>query len=167
MLAAVPLLSVVALFFAGMLLRHRKAAPKETLHAETKVDGTKEYTHLLSVILVMDKCLEDVRNAEKQAQRERSKELASAMDPAELELLSQLLEDAYGRKGTDEQADEAISQIRFYLHQKDIDVVDFTGNSEQSGWFDMMPAFKSGTIRPALAAAGKLLKKGMASANKG
>ena len=165
-LAAVPLLAAVALFFAGMLLKPGKGTAKETLHAETKIDGAKVYNHLLSVILVIDKCLEEVRNSAKQEERERLREQASALDPAELELLSQLLENAYGRRGQDEQADEEISQIRFYLHGKNIDVVDWTADAvKQSGWFDMMPAFRSGTIRPALISDGKLLKKGMASAS--
>ncbi|MBO7667247.1 MAG: hypothetical protein J6T26_02170, partial [Firmicutes bacterium] len=76
----------------------------------------------------------------------------------------------------DGQADEEISQIRFYLHKKNIDFVDWAadtvkqsankedGTAGKSGWFDMMPAFRSGTIRPALSYDGKLLKKGLASA---
>ncbi len=163
-LALIPLLTFAAFFLAGMSLRRGKGTPKEALHAETKLDADLVYSHLLSVILVMDKCLEDVRSSARQAERDRLREQASAMDPAELELLSQLLEDAYGRRGEDEQADEEISRIRFYLHRKNIDVVDWTG---EGGWFDMMPAFQSGTIRPALAADGKLLRKGMASAGRG
>jgi len=176
-LAAVPLLTVLMFFFAGMTLRRRKKASKETLHAETKMDTSKVYNHLLSVILVIDKCLEDVRNSARQEEKERLKNRGSVIDPAELELLAQLLEDAYGRKGSDEQADEEISQIRFYLHKKNIDVVDWNAGTgkpgaegetaQTSGWFDMIPAYSAGTIRPAIAADGKLLKKGMASAGKG
>ena len=71
------------------------------------------------------------------------------------------------------------SQIRFYLHRKGIDVVDWAGEDAVSGpggaaaaavnsaWFDMMPAYEGGTLRPALIADGKLLKKGMASAGRG
>ena len=179
LLAAIPLLTIVASFFAGMFSRNKKETSNEALHAETKIDASKLYNYLLSVILVIDKCLEDVRNSDRQAERERTREQVSAMDPAELELLSQLLEDAYGRKGEDEQAEEEISQIRFYLHRKNIDVVDWTpdtrsqsgkggdGVVDSRGWFDMIPAYKSGTIRPALVADGRLLKKGMASAKRG
>ena len=165
LMAAVPLVAAAALFFAGMAARRRKAPSKERLHTETKVDAVKVYNHLLSMVLVMDKCLEDVRNAAKQEENERLKDQVSAMDPAELELLAQLLENAYSRRAEDEQAGEEISQIRFYLHQKNIDVVDWDAKAEKQGsWFDMMPAFKSGTIRPALVSDGKLLKKGLASA---
>ncbi|MBO6054324.1 MAG: hypothetical protein J6P31_02265 [Oscillospiraceae bacterium] len=163
-LLLIPLLGAAALFFSGMLLRRKAAGSRESLHTETKVDPVKVYNHLLSMILVMDKCLEDTRVSDAQAEKTRSREAASAMDPAELDLLAQLLEDAYGRRGSDEQADEEISQIRFYLHRKHIDVVDYAGDAATSGWFDLMPAFQSGTIRPALAADGKLLRKGMASA---
>lgn len=176
-LALVPLLTVLLFFFAGTLFRRRKETSKETLHAETTMDTSKVYNHLLSVILVIDKQLENVRNSVRQEERERFKDRGAGLDPAELELLSQLLEDAYGRKGRDEQADEEISQIKFYLHKKNIDVVDWSadagradaegGITQGSGWFDMIPAYTGGTIRPAIAADGKLLKKGMASAGKG
>ena len=160
--------SAFLLFFAGMLLRRRKEAAKETLHAETTVDPSLVYTRLLTVILVIDKQLEEIRSAAGLAERARLKEQAAGMDPAELELLSRLLEDAYGRKGADEQAEEEISQIRFYLHRKNIDVVDWTPDTAgQGAWFDMMPAYDSGTFRPALIADGTLLKKGMASAGRG
>ena len=174
-LAGVPLLAAAALFFAGMLLRRRKESPKETLHAETTVDAAVVYNRLLSVIMVIDKRLEEIRSSVRLEEKERMKAQASAMDPAELELLSRLLEDAYGRRGEDELAEEEISQIRFYLHGKNIDVVDWSaesgaeggGTAGRSGWFDMMPAFTSGTLRPALVADGSLLKKGMASAGRG
>ena len=175
-LAGVPLLTIAAFFLAGMLLRRGKDTSKERLHAETKIDGSKVYNHLLSMILVMDKSLEDIRQSARQEEKERLREQVSAMDTAQLELLALLLENAYGRRGEDEQADEEISQIRFYLHRKNIDVVDWVADTgkqsategkmvNQSGWFDMMPAFRSGTIRPALICDGKLLKKGMASAS--
>lgn len=178
-LAGVPLLAAAALFFAGMLLRRGKETSKETLHAETKIDASLAYNRLLSVILVIDKHLEEVRSAVRQEEKARLKEQASALDAEELELLSRLLEDAYGRRGEDELAEEEISQIRFYLHRKNVEVVDWTADTlPQSGneggaavassaWFDMIPAFSGGTIRPALAADGRLLKKGMASAGRG
>lgn len=178
-LAGVPLLAAAALFFAGMLLRRGKETSKETLHAETKIDASLAYNRLLAVILVIDKRLEEVKSAVRQEEKARLRVQASALDGAELELLSRLLEDAYGRRGEDELAEEEISQIRFYLHQKNVEVVDWTDEAvPQSGteggaaavnsaWFDMIPAYSGGTIRPALAADGKLLKKGMASAGRG
>ena len=179
LLAGVPLLSAAALFFAGLLLRGRKGGAKETLHAETTVDASLIYTRLLAVILVMDKCLEETRSGERLEEKERTRAQVSALDGAELELLSQLLEDAYGRRGEDEQAEAEISRIRFYLHRRNVEVVDWSAGAAASagagggaaealsGWFDMMPAFDGGTIRPALVSGGVLLKKGMASAGRG
>ena len=179
LLWVVPLLAAAALFFAGMLLRRGRKPSKETLHAETTVDAALAYHRLLSVILVMDKRLEEIRNSLRQEEKARRKEQASAADASELELLSRLLEDAYGRRSEDAQAEEEISQIRFYLHGKGIDVVDWPGDAGgqsgteggaaegQSAWFDMMPAFSGGTLRPALAAGGRLLKRGMAAAGHG
>ena len=107
-----------------------------------------------------------------------------SFDENELDLMGQLLEDAYGRRAADETAAELLSQLKFYLHKKQIDVVDFEdrmtyGQREASGqsasgedlsidrdrrsWFDMIPAYAAGTIRPALVRDGKLLKKGLAS----
>lgn len=177
LLAAVPMLTAAAFFLAGLLLKRGKKTSKERLHAETAIDGSKVYNHLLAMMLVMDKSLEDIRISARQEEKAQLKEQASAMDPAQLELLSQMLENAYGRRGEDGQAEEEISQIRFYLHRKNIDVVDWgadngkqdathgEGTADRSGWFDMMPAFRSGTIRPALTCDGKLLKKGLASAS--
>ena len=162
-----------------MLFRRRTEPSKETLRAETTVDASLVYTRLLSMILVMDKRLEELRSAARQEEKARLQEQALAADAAELELLARLLEDAYGRRSEDEQAEEEISQIRFYLHRKGIDVVDWSsdavrlkgtegvGTAANSAWFDMMPAFAGGTLRPALVADGKLLKKGMASAGRG
>ena len=178
LLAGVPLLSFAAALCAGLLLRRGKLKAKETLHAETKIDPSLVYTHLLSAVLVIDKCLEEVRAGDRREEKERRSARIAALDGAELELLSQLLEDAYSRRGQDEQAAEEIAQIGFYLHKKGVDVVDWTGDAgalgggnaaaaAESAWFDMMPAYERGTLRPALIADGKLLKKGMASAGRG
>ncbi len=168
LLACSPAAAALLLFFAGLLLRSGKAPGKETLHAEMKLDPSLVFTRLLTVILVMDKQLEEVRSTLRLEERERRRAQTSAMDPAELELLSRLLEDAYGRRGEDGLAEEEISQIRFYLHGKHVEVVDWAPEAgEQGAWFDMMPAYAGGTLRPALVADGALLKKGMASAGRG
>ncbi len=165
LLAGVPVLTGVLLLCGGLLLRRKGERRKETLHAETKLDAERVYTRLLSLVLVMDKQLEELRASLRQEERERLRAEAAAMNPGELELLARLLEDAYGRRGEDGQAEEEISQIKFYLHGRSIDVVDWTPEAPP-GWFDMMPAFSGGTLRPALAADGALLKKGMASAGR-
>ena len=178
-----PFVSMALLFFAGLSLRLRKKASKEELRAETSIDGKKVYNRLLAAAVAMDKQLDGIREAEEIRKR---KLLAGAdgVDENELDLMGQLLEDAYGRRAADETAAELLSQLKFYLHKKQIDVVDFEdrmtyGQREASGqsasgedlsidrdrrsWFDMIPAYAAGTIRPALVRDGKLLKKGLAS----
>ena len=54
-----------------------------------------------------------------------------------------------------------IAGIRYYLHGKNVETVDYS--REQAGSFELLPGKKTGTLRPALMASGKLLKKGLAS----
>lgn len=91
------------------------------------------------------------------------KQLASAdeggLPKEELELYAGLLEAHASRDA--EYALEKLSDVRYYLHQKDVDVVDYSADHES--WFDLLPAEEAGTIRPALAKGGKLLVKGLAA----
>ncbi|MBR2737552.1 MAG: hypothetical protein IKD88_02425 [Lachnospiraceae bacterium] len=172
-----PFAAMLLLFFAGLSLRIRRKKPKEELRAETTVDSRKVYNRLLTAVVVMDKELDGIREAE---EIRRRKQLAGpgGIDDSELELMGHLLEDAYGRRASDDTAAELLSQLKFYLHKKHVDVVDFEDrltygktdpdealsvDREHRGWFDMIPAFTAGTIRPALVADGRLLKKGLAS----
>ena len=175
-----PFAAMILLFLAGLSLRIRRKKSKEELRAETSVDSRKVYNRLLTAVVVMDKELDGIREAEEVRRR---KQLAGSggIDDSEIELMGQLLEDAYGRRATDDTAAELLSQLKFYLHKKQIDVVDFEDrltygqtdpgealsvDREHRGWFDMIPAYAAGTIRPALVADGKLLKKGLASEGK-
>ena len=162
--AIAPFAAMVLLFIAGLLARKQEIKKDEKLHAEVLVDPMKVYNHLLAVILVIDKQLEEARSLDTLRERQQERNSENGPDPAELTLLSQLLEDAYARRGSDDQAEETISQIRFYLHQKQIDTIDWS-EQEESGrhWFDMIPAYEAGTLRPALVRDGRLMKKGLAS----
>ena len=104
--------------------------------------------------------LERVRAASA-AQHKRADEAAGQgpLDPAAVELFSELLEAAYA--SGEEGAREAATSIRFYLHNAQIDVTDYAEGRE--AWFEFLPATKPGTIRPALISNGKVLKKGIAS----
>ena len=66
--------------------------------------------------------------------------------------------------GDPEFALEKIDEIKYYLHKQQIETVDYSEATKQ--YFDLMPGIKSGTIRPALVADGKVLKKGLASTGK-
>ena len=78
---------------------------------------------------------------------------------SELDLFSDLLAAAYSQDP--EYALEKIEEIKYYLHRQQIEVVDYSENTAQ--FFDMMPGLHAGTIRPAMVADGKLLRKGVAS----
>lgn len=166
-----------AMAFAAGSSYHKATGPsgREELHAETAIDPQKACRQLLSVILTMDQAADGIRTSlELQRRRELSQKSAGA-DPAELELMAQLLEDAYSWREEDEQAEEMCTHLKYYLHQKNIDVVDYEGLEEagqpasekeallRQVWFDMIPAYAPGTIRPALVMQGILLKKGLAS----
>ncbi|MBQ6126339.1 MAG: hypothetical protein IJI77_04900, partial [Erysipelotrichaceae bacterium] len=75
-------------------------------------------------------------------------------------LLSDRLESAYG-EGNSEYAKQIVSEVKFYLRRKNIDVVDYDGDNR--AFFDLMPSEVSGTIRPALVIAGSVLRKCLAA----
>ena len=77
-----------------------------------------------------------------------------------MQLYSDLLEALYS--GDAEYAFGRLEEIRYYLHGRQVEVVDCSG--ENAKYFDRMPSSVSGTLRPALVSGGKLLKKGLASA---
>ena len=85
----------------------------------------------------------------------------------ETELFSSLLEAAYARRNTADGSDseELISDINYYLHTRGVETEDCSKENEKR--FELLPARRSGTIRPALVSNGKLLKKGLASVSEG
>ena len=54
-----------------------------------------------------------------------------------------------------------ISELKFYLHKKKIDVIDYDGENKEL--FERMPSQSTGTIRPALVIADTVLRKGLAA----
>lgn len=151
------------LFFAGRA-SVRKPLPSEPGAADVRVDyliDPQKTLHLLrAAMLVADTRLDAL--AEESAAQRRQPEGApqSALPPEQVELLSGLLEIAYGRDDAD--AREMISAIRFYLHNAQVDVVDSDDDNE--AWFEFLPSPRPGTLRPALVSGGKPLKKGLAAA---
>ena len=154
------------LFRAGMLAaRPPKAAADEgDVRTEFLVDPQKLMHQMRAALLVADNRLDAV-GPESAAQRRRQAEEApqSALPDAQVELLSGLLEIAYARRDAkDADALEMISSIRYYLHGAQVDVVD--SDDDNDAWFEFLPSPRPGTLRPALVAGGKLLKKGLAAA---
>ena len=164
-------------FLAGHSARGtmRKGKEKTQLQAETCVDPQKVYHHMLAAVLTVDRELEKLRSEERIRERRELAGKSELADSVELEFFSGLLEELYGRRESDPLAQEWYAQVKYYLHRKQIDVVDLNslesylgvgetpGNAQITGWFDRIPACGAGTIRPALAMGGTLLKKGLAS----
>lgn len=151
------------LFYAGLKAGRSKQAPASKVRFEAKPDGDKIYHALLTTMTVIDSNLEDAR-LEEAAESEPplpGEEIKSAIPEDELSLLGNLLMSAYASRG-DEGAEEIISDIRFYLHKKGIEVVDYT--PETSRYFSRMPSKNKGTLSPALLQDGAVLVKGLAAA---
>lgn len=124
------------------------------------MDGEGIYQALHTAVMVMDKNLDDVRSAsEWEVRRKENAGDAPALASEEANLYGSLLEAWYSKDG--DMAMDRLADLKYYLHKKGIDCVDYT--AEHAAWFDLMPSFKEGTLRPALVKDGTLLKKGLAS----
>ena len=152
------------LFQAGRLAakpeKAKKAASPADVRTEFLVDADEAWHCLRGAMLMADHQLESARQ-EDAAQRQQQAAAAdgSALPGGELDLFAQLLESAYACD--DAAAREMISDIRFYLHNAQVEAVDYEPGRES--WFEFLPARRAGTLRPALASNGRLLKKGMAA----
>ena len=165
---ALPLAAGAVLIFLGglFILKPRKQAKNkpEDRKLEFRVTPEKTYRVLIGIMLAADKSLEDMKET---ARLEKEKALTASggsdLNPEEAELFSSLLESLYTRKNTENSAetDEMISGIRYYLYGKNVEIVNYS--REQAGSFELLPGKKTGTLRPALLANGRLLKKGLAS----
>lgn len=158
-------LGSVALFFAGVQAAHPKNGNRtsegtEDVRTEFLVDSGKAWHCLRGAMLQADGQLERIREANAVAKQQADRTaVGGRIEPRALDLFSELLETAYA--AGDDGARESISSIRFYLHNAGVDVVDYTPGKES--WFEFLPASRTGTMRPALASEGKLIKKGLAS----
>ncbi len=153
----------VASFIGGSQVGGRRGgtpAKKEQL-LEAKLDNNKIYHNLATVLTVVDQNLEEAAlkdDAENTVRLPDHNDLNIPKD--ELKLLADLLENAYSVPDPSVNAD-LVSEIRFYLHNKQIEVVDYT--EENAKWFSKMPSKKNGTLRPALVQNGIVIMKGLAA----
>ena len=156
-------LGCAALYWAGVQSARpgkRGKPQEEAVRTEFLVDGEKAWHCLRGAVLQTDGQLARIRESNAlRAQKAGEIMNAGKLDPKALELFSELLETAYA--AGDEGSRESASAIRFYLHNAGIDVVDYAPGQES--WFEFLPATRPGTMRPALASDGKLIKKGLAS----
>lgn len=153
-------MGAVILYLSGSLYGRPKGSVKKDYQVELHVDADSIYRNFRTVILSVDQSLEEVHLGEVQAHREQAGNIDGrpATTP-ELELFSDLLAASYS--GDPEYALEKIEAIKYYLHKQQIEIVDYGKGTEE--YFDLMPGTKAGTIRPAMVANGRLLKKGLAS----
>ena len=165
---ALPLAAGIIMIFIGGLIiltprKQKKGKPEDT-KLEFRVNPGEIYRVLKGIMLAADKSLEDMQET---ARLEKEKSLmasgGSDLKPEEAELFSSLLESLYTKRNTEKSAetDEMISGIRYYLYRKNVEIVNYS--REQASSFELLPGKKTGTLRPALMANGRLLKKGLAS----
>lgn len=152
--------SALFLFLSGIFSAKKKTENKEELYAETKPDGEKTYHILLNSILTIDRILTQLKNREVLENKKALLQEKEELKKEDIQLLSGLLESAYAEPDS-EYAKEVISELRFYLHKKKIEVIDYDG--ENKSLFERMPSETTGTIRPALLIGDTLLRKGLAA----
>ena len=146
-----------------MIAEGRRAkAPETDRYLETRPDPSKIYRALGTTLTVVDRNLEEAyeRSAVQAEQLSAPEHRAGDISEEELNLLSGILETAYSRQDSAE-AGSVVSDIRFYLHRKNIDVCEYT--EETARWFHRMPSKRTGTLRPALVRDGAVLVKGIAA----
>ena len=153
-------LSAVCLFLAGRFSAVSGIRGGREQMTECVVDSEAIYRIMHAVMMVIDQNLGRIELEDRMAEKENRKSDAAAIPEAELALFSGLLDASYSRDS--EYAFEKLDELRYYLHTKHVDVVDYS--DENAAWFDVMPSESAGTLRPALVMDGRLLKKGMASA---
>ncbi|MBR0419721.1 MAG: YrzE family protein [Erysipelotrichaceae bacterium] len=153
-------IAALLLFLSGIFSARKKEENRQELYAETIPDGEKTYHILLNSVLTADKILEGVRNEELLENKKALLEERDELKKEDIQLFSELLESAYAEMDN-EYSKQIISEVKFYLHRKKIDVVDYDGNKREL--FELMPSEVSGTIRPALVIGGTVLRKGLAA----
>ena len=154
------LMGLIFLYLSGSVYGKPKGRTKKEYQVDMRVDADRIFRNLRSVMISVDQSLEEVRLGEKQSRREQAGLIEGrTVSPSELELFSDLLAAAYS--GDADYALEKLDAIKYYLHQQQIEVVDYSQDTKD--WFDLMPGTRKGTIRPAMVANGALLKKGLAS----
>lgn len=155
---------IVTTFLSGSRVHKRAKADKNEIRLEAELDADKIYHTLSTVLAVID---QNVQNADRNQQLEQKslsrKEDAGALPEEERTLMTNLMDSAYRMSDREESA-EMIEEIRFYLHKRGVEVVDYSKETGQ--WFDFMPGERSETLRPALISNGKLISRGLAVGKK-
>jgi len=169
LLGAIPaaILGGGLLFWGGRLSFDRNTGGSkpgdETQQVEIRVDPDRVWSCLRAAVLSIDKGLHEAREAVNYERERLTESEGGGLAPEEAELFAGLLESAYSLREevTDDSAvEETVSQIRYYLHRKQVETVDYGGGKRE--WFELLPGRQDMTIRPALVRDGVLVRKGLA-----
>ena len=171
LLGSIPaaILAGILLFWAGRMSLSRKTAGKtsggEEYQVEIRVDPGRIWSSMRAVILSVDKSLKEAEEAVNYEKSRLPPSSGNGVSPEEAELFSVILENAYSRREEepgDTTAQETISTVRYYLHRRQVETVDFGGGKRE--WFELLPGKRDATLRPALVRDGVLIRKGLAVA---
>ena len=171
LLGSIPaaILAGILLFWAGRMSLSRKASGKasggDEYQVEIRVDPGRIWSSMRAVILSVDKSLKEAEEAVNYEKSLLPPSSGNGVSPEEAELFSVILENAYSRREEepgDTTALETISTVRYYLHRKQVETVDFGGGKRE--WFELLPGKRDATLRPALVRDGVLIRKGLAVA---
>lgn len=154
----------VSMWLSGRMSAVRKAAGVSLdIQTQTEMDSEKIYRNLLTMTMVMDKTLAEAAGRRKAVPAGPAAESAKQAMTRETEvigLISGILETASSLEDR-EAADDLTSQLKYYLHGRGIEAVQYTPESAYA--FELIPAQEEETLRPALIRDGKVLEKGLAT----
>lgn len=171
LLGSIPaaILAGILLFFAGRLSFDNRAVPGQIAQSEyqveIRIDPEKVWSCMRAVILSVDKSLLEAEDAVNYERSQLPPSEGNGITPEEAELFSGIMENAYSRAQEDpgdSAAQETISIVRYYLHRKQVETVEFGGGKRE--WFELLPGQSNMTLRPAFVRDGELIRKGLAVA---
>ena len=130
---------------------------------EIRVNPDKVWSCLRTTVLAIDQNLQEAADVVSYERNNLSASIGNGITPEEADLFSAILESAYSQKNDnpdDASALETISAVRYYLHRKQVETVDYGGGKRE--WFELLPGKQGMTLRPALTRDGALIRKGLA-----
>ena len=143
----------------------KKSAAAGDQQVEIMIDPGKIWSCLRAVALSADKSLHETIEMAAYDKERLAASSENGLMSEEADLFAGILESAYAEReeNPDNQSvQEMISQIRYYLHCKDVEIVEYGGGKRE--WFELLPGKEAATLRPALVRDGVMIRKGLAVA---
>ena len=169
LLGSIPAAILAGILFvlAGRFTLARTADAGQTAEGEQQVeiriDPERVWSSMRAVILSVDKSLKEAEEAVNYEKSQLPPSEGNGLTPEEAELFAGIMENAYSRfeeDPGDTSAQETISTVRYYLHRKQVETVEFGGGKRE--WFELLPGKSDMTLRPAFVREGVLIRKGLA-----